>query len=92
MTASTRYLTTGQNGISDNIGFELTLGEAINNEALILPFMVIVILLSGFFILPLMLLVSVHSKNFYFGKTTIERFGRVGADNDRETRIMNSGI
>lgn len=54
--------------------------------------MVIVILLSGFFILPLMLLVSVHSKNFYFGKTTIERFGRVGADNDRETRIMNSGI
>ena len=45
-----------------------------------------------FFILPLYLLLYVHSKNFLNGKTTMERFGRVGNECDRETRIMNSGI
>ena len=45
-----------------------------------------------FFIAPLYLLLWVHSKNFISGKTTMERFGRVGNENDKETRIMNSGI
>jgi len=34
----------------------------------------------------------VHTRNFINGKTTMERFGRVGNENDRETRIINSGI
>lgn len=39
-----------------------------------------------------MLLLYVQTKNFIYGKTTMERFGRVGGDTDRETRIINSGI
>ena len=48
--------------------------------------------ITGFFSLPLMFLLYVQSKNFLAGKTTMERFGRVGAENDRETRMLNSGI
>lgn len=45
-----------------------------------------------FFVAPLFLLLYVHTKNFMYGKTTMERFGRVGNENDRESRILNSGI
>ena len=54
--------------------------------------MVLLICLTGFFLLPLLLLVFVQTNNFLQGKSTMERLGRVGNDHDRETRIINSGI
>ena len=62
------------------------------SDAFVLSFLGLVVSVMIFFILPLHLLLYVHSKNFLHGKTTMERFGRVGNENDRETRIINSGI
>ena len=41
---------------------------------------------------PVSLLYFVQAKNFINGRTTMERHGRGGNDNDRENRIRNSGI
>lgn len=53
--------------------------------------MLLVILITFFFIIPVIMLLMVQSKNFFGGKTTMERFGK-GSDQDREARIVNSGI
>ena len=73
------------------------LGGILGTDALIesnlfnLPFMVLLLCLTGFFTLPLGILVYIHTKNFIAGKTTMERYGKGGID-EMETRIMNSGI
>ena len=46
------------------------------NEAFVIPFLCILLLITGFFVLPLAFLIYVQSKNFYLGRTTMERFGR----------------
>ena len=58
----------------------------------VLPFQILLLLITGFFIPPLILLWIVQTYNFLRGKTTMERFGKVGHDPDQETRMINSGI
>ena len=57
-----------------------------------LSFLSALLLISGFFAIPLTVLLYVQSKNFWSGKTTMERYGRAGHDTDTESRILNSGI
>ena len=64
----------------------------LESEIFYLCWLALLLGITIFFIAPLYLLLWVHSKNFLSGKTTMERFGRVGNENDKETRIMNSGI
>ena len=63
-----------------------------NSSAFNISLMVLLLCCTGFFILPLGILVYVHTRNFIEGKTTMERYGRGGLDQDTETRVMNSGI
>lgn len=73
--------------------FDLLPHNLESDPRLVVPFMALLICVTGFFLLPLILLLYVQAKNFILGKTTMERFGRVGiSDSDRKTRILNSGI
>ena len=64
----------------------------LTNDTFFISWVSVLLGVTIFFIAPLILLLYVHTKNFMKGKTTMERFGRVGNENDRETRVMNSGI
>jgi hypothetical protein len=50
----------------------------VNSNGFFWPFIVIMILLTAFFLLPLLLLVKTQWGNYFDGKTTMERFGRAG--------------
>ena len=64
----------------------------VKSSAFNLPFLSVLLCISGFFIVPLGVLIYMQSGNFRAGKTTMERYSRAGIDHDAETRIMNSGI
>ena len=91
VTAMVRYLESRSN-YHNEIFSEIIPDSLEFQDAFYLPFLGLLICLTAFFTLPLFLLLYVQIMNFRHGKTTMERFGRSGGDNDRETRIINSGI
>ena len=91
VTAMVRYLESRHNHYND-IFSDIFPVDLEYQDAFYLPFLCLLICLTAFFTLPLFLLLYVQMMNFKHGKTTMERFGRSGGDNDRETRIINSGI
>ena len=91
VTAMVRYLESRDIYYND-IFSELIPVDIESQDAFYLPFICLLICLTAFFTFPLLLLLYVQMLNFKHGKTTMERFGRSGGDNDRETRITNSGI
>ena len=48
----------------------------LRQTSFVLPFQVLLVLVTGFFVGPLIILLVVQSRNFCKGKTTMERFGR----------------
>lgn len=72
--------------------FLLMSADLAKSNAFNLSFLSALLVVSGFFAIPLTVLLYVQSKNFLSGKTTMERYGRAGHDADTETRILNSGI
>ena len=64
----------------------------LESAGLFYPMVSILILVTGFFLVPVGLLVFVQSTNFLAGRTTMERFSRSAGDVDQNTKIMNSGI
>lgn len=50
--------------------------EVMDNKDVVVPIMVVLILITGFFLSPLTLLLYVQSCNFIYGQTTSERLGR----------------
>lgn len=52
-----------------------------------------VVIITGFFLIPLLILVYVQVGNFCAGKTMLERYSRSGQGSDNITqRLLNSGI
>lgn len=87
--ALTRHLTTN---ILFNRNFHDLLPEELKSDIVILTFLITLICMTLVFSALVSMLLCVHIQNFCSGKTTIERHGKVGNDNDRESRIRNSGI
>lgn len=52
-----------------------------------------VVIITGFFLIPLLILVYVQTGNFCAGKTMLERYSRSAHGTDNITqRLLNSGI
>jgi len=89
--ALTRFLLMQPTTIYNDTFSNFTLFD-VKSRWIVLPFVVLLLVITFLFIVPLFVLLYVQIRNFLSGKTTMERFGRVGSDQDRETRIINSGI
>ena len=64
------------------------------SQALFYSSLTLLILITGFFTVPVAILAYVQSGNFLNAKSTMERFSRQtgGSYDDQTQRILNSGI
>ena len=67
-------------------------GSHLGNKAVMAPFIFFLIVVTGAFCVPLLILLYVQTLNFMSGKTTMERFGRSRDDSGQPMRMLNNGI